>query len=257
MSRRRPNRVGDARHIPTVIVRSRALLGLLIPLASAGLFVRLGLWQHSRHLERATFNAALEARLREAPVPFDSLASAAGAEWRQVRVRGRFRYDLEQVHGGRTNAGSPGVHLLTPLERPGNDTLVMVTRGWVYSPDAAAVQLERWREAESASITGYVTILPDTAESATTAGRPLRSLGRRELAARVGAPVATLHVVMTSDSIARVDSVPRRLALPVPDAGPHFSYMLQWFAFAAIAVIGGIVLFLRSAPSIVRPGAPE
>jgi cytochrome oxidase assembly protein ShyY1 len=65
----------------------------------------------------------------------------------------------------------------------------------------------------------------------------------------VGAPVAVAHVVMTSDSIARADSVPRRLALPVPDGGPHFSYMLQWFAFAAIAVVGGILLFRRSGPA--------
>jgi surfeit locus 1 family protein len=227
-------------------VRVRPLLGLLIPLACGVAFVRLGLWQRARHAERAAFNAALEERLRAPAIAFDSLPAGAEAAWRQVSLHGRFRYDLEQVLGGRTNAGSPGVHLLTPLERVGNDTLVIVTRGWVYSPDAGAVDLGRWHEGDSVTISGYVTVLPDTAELAAVAGRPLRALGRLELSSRTGAPVAPLQVVMTSDSVARADSVPRRLALPVVDAGPHFSYMMQWFAFAAIAVIGGLALFVRS-----------
>lgn len=226
-------------------MRTRHLLGLLIPLAFAAVFVRLGLWQRARHLERARFNAELEARLAAPPVPFDSLPASGPVEWRRVRLDGRFRYDLEQVLGGRTNGGSPGVHLVTPLQRAGTDTLVTVTRGWVYSPDAGAVELPRWREADSVVLTGYVTALPDTAELAAPAGRPLRALGRRELAVRTGAPVSRLHVVMTSDSTARADSVPRRLTLPAVDAGPHLSYMVQWFAFATIAVVGGIALFAR------------
>jgi cytochrome oxidase assembly protein ShyY1 len=33
--------------------------------------------------------------------------------------------------------------------------------------------------------------------------------------------------------------------LPMVDAGPHFSYMLQWFAFATIALVGGVILTRR------------
>jgi surfeit locus 1 family protein len=231
------------------IVRPRALLGLLIPLACAALFIRLGVWQLERHLMRKAFNAGFAARLVADPVAFDSLGDPFSAEWRRVSLSGRFRYDLEQVQAGRTNGGSPGVHLLTPLERPGNDTLVIVTRGWVYSPDAGAADLARWREADTVSITGYVLTLPDDSTNVPPAGRPLRTLDRGPLAARVGAPIAEFQVVMTSDSTARADSVPRRLALPVVDTGPHFSYMLQWFAFALVAIIGGIALFLRARES--------
>jgi surfeit locus 1 family protein len=226
-------------------VRVRALLGLLIPLAFAALFVMLGLWQLERHLMRATFNGAFASRLTSAPIPFDSIGDPFAAEWRRVSLSGRFRYDLEQVHAGRTNAGSPGIHLLTPLERPGNDTLVMVTRGWVYSPNAGNVDLARWREADSVTLTGYVLTLPDDSANVPPADRPLRTLDRRPLSARVGAPISEFQVVMTSDSIARIDSVPRRLALPVMDGGPHFSYMIQWFAFALVAIVGGIALFVR------------
>lgn len=211
----------------------------------------LGFWQLRRHDARAELNAPLAARLVEAPVPFREIpADTAGQRWRRVTLTGRFRYDLEQVQASRTNAGSPGVHLLTPLERTGTDTLVVITRGWVYSPDAASADLARWREGDDVTLTGYVLPLAadgpaaPVGDSATVP--PLRAVHRAALEARLGAPVAPVLVVMTSDSAARADSVPRRLALPAVDAGPHRSYALQWFAFALIAVVGGVALYRRS-----------
>ena len=74
----------------------------------------------------------------------------------------------------------------------------------------------------------------------------MRAVNQAALRTRVGAPVAAVQVVMTSDSAARSDAVPRRLPLPVVDAGSHKSYAIQWFSFAAIAVAGGLLLFRRS-----------
>jgi cytochrome oxidase assembly protein ShyY1 len=44
-------------------------------------------------------------------------------------------------------------------------------------------------------------------------------------------------------------ATPANLAVvPLPEltGGPHLSYAVQWFSFAAIAVVGSVVLFLRS-----------
>jgi surfeit locus 1 family protein len=240
----------------------RRLLGLTIPLACAALFVSLGFWQLRRHEARAALNAPLAARLMEAPVPFREIpADTAGQRWRRVTLTGRFRYDLEQVQASRTNAGSPGVHLLTPLERAGTDTLVVITRGWVYSPDAASVELARWREEDEVTLTGYVLPLaadgpaaPVSEPGAAATVPPLRAMHRAALEDRLGAPVTPVLVVMTSDSAARADSVPRRLALPAVDAGPHRSYALQWFAFALIAVVGGVALYRRSIVAAASAG---
>lgn len=229
-------------------MRFRTLLALLIPLACAALFVRLGVWQLSRHRERAALNADLAAQLDRPPRPFDLvLADSANGSWARVSLSGRFRYDLEQIQAGRSSEGSPGVHLLTPLERPGTDTLVLVTRGWVYSPDAASAELPRWREGDSVAITGYLLRLPEDGPPAPAdSSKPLRVLTRQAVAARFGAPVAPFYVVMTSDSLARADSVPRRLPLPTIDGGPHRSYAIQWFSFALIAIVGGVLLYRRS-----------
>lgn len=101
---------------------------------------------------------------------------------------------------------------------------------------------------------GYLLPLLDSGPPAPTErSAPLRSLNRAALESRIQRPVAPVLLVMTSDSAARADSVPRRLEPPVLDNGPHRSYAIQWFSFALIALIGGIVLFRRSA--VVRPGA--
>ncbi len=226
-------------------MRARTLFSLLIPLAAAGVFLRLGVWQYGKHRDRVAVNVSLADRLTQPAAPFASLPrDTLESRWRRVTLTGRFRYDLEQVQAGRTSQGSPGVHLLTPLEREGADTLVIVARGWVYSPDAAGVELSRWREDAQVSLEGYA--LPLAPEGTPPpAGRPFRTLDQRSLSARTGRPVAALMVVMTSDSSARADSVPRRLPPPVLDAGPYGSYAIQWFAFALIAVAGGLLLFRR------------
>lgn len=230
-------------------MRLRPLFGLLIPLACAGLFVRLGLWQLSRHRERAAFNAVLSERLVRPPEPLGrvSMADTAAVRGRRVTVSGRFRYDLEQVAAGRVSNGSPGVHLLTPLEQPGSDTLLIVVRGWVYSPDAATIEPRRWREKDSVNVSGYLIPIPagETPVSRRQGG-PIRRVTLGALRDRVGVPIQPAQLVMTSDSLPRADSVPRRLPPPTIDAGPHWSYMWQWFAFAAVAVLGGVALFRRT-----------
>lgn len=239
-------------------MRLRPVLGLLIPLVCAGLFVRLGLWQLSRHRERAAFNAVLSARLTRPPVPLDrvSMTDTAAVRGQRVVVTGRFRYDLEQVAAGRVSNGSPGVHLLTPLEMPGSDTLLVVVRGWVYSPDAATIESRRWREKESVSVSGYLIPIPGGEPVATDdPSRPIRRVTAQALRARIGAPILAAQLVMTSDSLDRADSVPRRLPLPTIDPGPHWSYMWQWFAFAVVSVVGGLVLFRRTR-SRERSGTP-
>ncbi len=226
----------------------RRLLGLLIPLAFAALFVRLGVWQVSRHRERAEYNARVRGRLAVDPVAFAVVPRDTGlVRGQRVSVSGRFRYDLEQVWAGRAFEGKPGVYLVTPLERAGSDTLVAVIRGFVTSPDAAEVERPRWREADTVTLSGYA--LPLAADGAMPPDdtlRPLRQLNVRALAVRTGRPVAPALVVMTSDSAFRADSVPRRLGPPSLVAGNHRSYAIQWFSFALIAVVGAVLLHRRN-----------
>lgn len=235
-------------------MRPRIVLSLLVPLGCAALFARLGVWQLSRLAERRAFNATLAARLQAPPTEITTLpADTALGHYRRVSAHGVFLYDREVVHAGRTRQGSPGVNLLTPLRVAGRDTVVMVNRGWAYSPDAATIEAPHWREADSASVAGFAETFAGTertggSPAAERSPRAMRvhALDHAAIERAVGLPVSPYVLVQTSDSAVHGDSVPARLTLPVLDEGPHQSYAIQWFSFAAIAIAGGFALFFRS-----------
>jgi surfeit locus 1 family protein len=212
---------------------------------AAALFVRLGFWQITRLHERRAHNAVVGARQRSAPATLSALPpDTAGAHYRLASVIGRFDYDHELVLTNRTRRGSPGVDLLTPVRLPGSDTVVIVDRGWVYAPDGSTVDRSRWREGDSARVGGYVELYtPDNGATPLAKDpRIVRHASRREIAARLPFPVAPYLVVQVGDT--GTATHPARRELPVLDDGPHRSYAVQWFCFAAIA-IGGAVAVVR------------
>lgn len=216
------------------------------------LFVRLGVWQLDRRDERRVANARVMAQLRRAPVPIIELVTAADAVHRRASVAGAPDFENEIVVTGRSRSGSPGVHILTPVRVPGEDTAVLVNRGWVYSADAASVDLDRWREMRS-SFTGFTLRLTDAEPAGMTPrGRAVRHLARSGIGRLLPYPVHGLYLVAQDSAVG--DSVPVRLDTPLPSDGPHLSYAIQWFAFAAIALIGAAAV-VRRAKSTTRDGA--
>ena len=223
----------------------RLLLTLAVPLVLAAVFARLGFWQLARRNERLALNATLISRADSAPQPLlDLTTDTAQGHYRRVTAAGVYDYAHELVYAGRTRNGSPGVDVLTPLRVAGRDTLVLVNRGWVYSPDARAVQYSRWRERDSASVAGYAeTFVGRPGQpAASDSGRMVRALNRSTVERIAGRPVAPYVLIQTSDSVLHADSVPVRREVPVLDAGPHGSYAIQWFGFAIIAIVGGGLL---------------
>ena len=217
-----------------------ALAGL-----AAILFVRLGLWQLARLHEKVRRNAAIASQQQARTVQFASLPrDTAAAQYRRATATGVFDYANELVLSNRTHQGAPGVELVTPMRLPGSDTAVLVDRGWVYSPDGASVDRSRWREADSATVTAYVQQYAPDAD-ATTPGRDprvVRRISRREVSQRVPYPLAPYYLIQTGDT---ASSHPVRREMPVLDEGPHRSYAIQWFFFAATALVGALAVIWR------------
>jgi surfeit locus 1 family protein len=212
-------------------VKPRIIAFLVLSGALSALFVRLGTWQLDRRLERRAQNDSTRAAL--------TFGTVAGTpDW-----------DNEFVVTGRSRNGSPGVHIYTPVRRSGDSGAVtLVNRGWVYAADAATADLTRWRE-PTTSFTGYVQTIP-RGPTLNAKGRGLRPLVRDGVQKLVPYPVDTQYVV--AQNTVAGDATPIRLDLPDLTEGPHFSYAIQWFCFAAIALGGAIVVFLRSR----RPETP-
>lgn len=224
----------------------RTLLFCALAVGAAALFVRLGLWQLSRLHERRAHNAVVAAQRLDAPVEFGALPrDTVAAHYRAAHLEGTYDYAHELVLASRTRQGSPGVEILTPVRVAGSDTAVLVDRGWVYSPDGASVDLSRWREADSATVQGWVeTYMPDDGVTTSVFGpRVVRRTSRSEIAAKVPYPVAPYFLIATSDSAGR--DHPVRREAPVLDEGPHRGYAIQWFSFALIAIGGAAAVVFR------------
>jgi surfeit locus 1 family protein len=212
---------------------------------AAFLFIRLGFWQLARLHAKVQRNVTIAAQQRMATVQFDSLPrDTAAAHYRRASASGVFDYDAELVAAGRTYQGSPGAELITPLRLPGSDTVVLVDRGWVYSPDGSSVDRARWRELDSVTVTGYVEqYAPDAAKTSVARDpRIVRRITRRDVSSRISSPLAPYYLVQTGDT---ASSHPVRREMPVLDEGPHRGYAIQWFAFAAIALTGAVAVVWR------------
>lgn len=209
-----------------------AVLGLV----AAAVCLRLGVWQLDRRAERLAWNAGVERRMASPAITVMSGIPEVPAEslaFRRARAEGRFAFEDQVVVRNRTHRGVPGVHVLTPLRFP-DGTAVLVNRGWTYAPDAATADLDAVAEPTEAAVEGVFeppdrrAVVPDSLP----VEYPLFPLVLRRLSPAPGGPEALLPAV-----------------LPALDAGPHLSYAVQWFVFATIAAVGGVILS-------VRPGRP-
>jgi len=222
--------------------RDRVRVGTFVALAVvlAAVFIRLGFWQLARLEQRRARNAHIASRLAEPVRAFD--ASRDSASFSRVTLTGTPDYQNEIVLTGRSRNGSPGVHILTPVQRPNTDTAVVVLRGWVYAPDAASADLSRWHEARS-EFHGYVMQLPPSTTAHSGSGRKLRALSLPAVRGLLPYPVSAQYVV-SQDTAS--DRTPARLAAPALDDGPHLSYAIQWFSFAMIAIVGAAIVAFRA-----------
>ena len=251
------------------MTRTRIILLGITAVAIAGVCIRLGLWQLDRLRERRADNARIAAGIAAAPVEMEAAGrDSTRSRALRVRVRGTYDFANEIVLINRSREGAPGVNILTPVRRDGGDTAVLVNRGWVYAPDGATVDLARWREPEEAGGIAYVSWMPapGSASPADAGGTPSSNaparrtarLDRTVIAGMIPYPIAPYQLVLLDveamndagaayggagagpfGTAAPADPTrPIRIPLPALDEGPHQSYAIQWFAFAAIALVG-------------------
>ncbi|HYL21533.1 MAG TPA: SURF1 family protein [Gemmatimonadales bacterium] len=208
-----------------------ALVGALLVAAAC---VRLGVWQLDRLHERRARNVAVLALRTEPPIAVSAALSADSARDRRLTARGTYDYTRERLWYARSYEGVPGVDLVTPLRLP-DGVAVLVDRGWAPSPDAYHVDHGAYREGDSAVVFGLGMLAP-------------RARGDVDpVALRDSLPYPLLPFVIQqlppSSALSR-PLPPGLLRWPAPELsdGPHLSYVIQWFSFAVIIVVGSFAL---------------
>ena len=259
---------------PRFWLRPKWVVGHVLVVALVLTFVSLGLWQLRRHDERQSRNADIVARsaVPAAPVgelvpPGVQLGDVEELEHRQVVATGTYDPEGEVLIRPRSLDGVSGWHVVTPLVLD-DGRAVLVTRG--FAPLAEDPEVARRAAAPpegEVMVTGLV--FPSQERTGIGPTDPdegtLRELARvdiRRIDQQYGGDLLPVHVqLLTQDPPLDPTGFPQQLPLPATDDGPHLSYAVQWFLFAAVGLVGWPVLLRRTADEERRgprpQGAPE
>ena len=210
-------------------------------------FVALGNWQSrradaKRELARELDEAARATPLELAAGPLDPAALVH----RHVVARGSFVAEGTVLLANRLRHGRSGYEVVTPLKLGDSGWHVLVNRGWVAAP-ASPGEIAARTPGGTQAIDG---IALERLSHALEAGAPSRGAIRQNLdiaafAAETGLPLEPLVIEQHSDT---GDGLLRDW--PRADLGieKNESYALQWYSFAALAILLAVVLSFRRAP---------
>jgi surfeit locus 1 family protein len=213
----------------------RDVLGIGLALVVAATCVRLGFWQISRLHQRLARNAATRAGWALPSLDITSTTPLDSVRNRRVHVRGVYDFDHQRLWRPHMLDEAPGVDLVTPLKLT-DGVAVLVDRGWVASADAYHVDERAYREPDSAVVVGLAFAAPRTRGDVDPA----------KLKDSVPYAVLPFVVQQLPESVAVAPAgSPRRLPPPELTNGPHLSYVIQWFSFAVIILVGSVALFRR------------
>lgn len=239
-------------------MRPRTLVAALAVVAVASVCVRLGFWQISRWHEKQALNGTMRHALEEPAIPLaGQLPPLDSLLHRRVEVRGTFDLAHQVLLSARSNAGAPGVHVVTPLRLSDRPLAILVDRGWLYSPDAATARPQDFPELGELTIVGVAE--PARRGAGGAALRAIPADSARVYSARwidldslrTRIPYALAPFTLRQLPGSGVPENPRRLA-PLPfDESMHVSYAVQWFLFAAI-LIGGSLALAQSRRTLAR-----
>jgi surfeit locus 1 family protein len=204
-------------------------------------FIRLGFWQWARGAARQAQWTEFSRGADEA-VALDARGVDTVPRFQRVTVVGEFDPEHQFLLDNRTHDGRAGYEVLTPLNRP-DGRIALVDRGWVpftgsrnKLPDVAL------RSHGAVQVTGRADDLP-------SAGL---ALGRSAPTLDGGWPKVTSYPSMSELSAALARPLEPRIVLldarapngyvrdwQPPGMQPirHWSYAIQWWAFAVVTLI--------------------
>jgi surfeit locus 1 family protein len=212
-------------------------------------FVNLGRWQWNKGNLRAQ-QAAQFARGTGIAEPLAGRALEQVPRFQRVSVTGRFDPAHQFLLDNRTNKGRAGYEVLTPLSREGHDT-ILVNRGWVpftgFRDKLPDVSFAGDRKVE---ITGRVDELPveglASGHAAPDEKAPWPKVtsypASMELAQALGQHVERRIVLLDANA---PDGYVRNWQPPGLTADRHWSYGVQWYAFAVLAIVLWLIMGFR------------
>jgi surfeit locus 1 family protein len=217
----------------------------VVALVLCALFVRLGAWQWHKGMQREEQWARF-ARGADRVLDLDAREPAGAALFQRVRVTGRLDGAHQFLLDNRTYRGRAGYEVLTPLRRAAAPAL-LIDRGWVPFAGSRGRLPDVTVRADALTLTGRLADLPS----------PGLASGRAAPEARAPWPKVTSYPSLAELGAALGEPLGSRILLLDPgepqgfvcDWHPpglaplrHFSYAIQWWIFASLALLGWALL---------------
>jgi surfeit locus 1 family protein len=206
-------------------------------------FISLGQWQSRRADAKRATALELERAEREAPLELAPGAlDTAALVHKRVAARGVFIADRTVLLANRLRRGQPGYEVVTPLRLRQSQWHVLVNRGWLAAVRGAPPEV-RTPGGEQRIVGIALERLPHALEAGPASGGNVRqNVDIAAFAAETGLQLGPLVIEQHSsadDGLAR--------DWPRVDLGieRNESYALQWYSFAALALVLGIVMSFR------------
>jgi len=230
-----------------MFLRGRWLVGLVLVIATSAAFVMLGFWQYGRHQDK--LEAKREAReAYAAPAPDISQGTASAGE--RVSVTGTYDVAGEVLLRNRARGGTLGYDVVTPLRVAGGPA-VLVDRGWVARAgiERRLDQLETPRGVVEVRGTLSETraLEPDDRVEERAARSTLPRVDTAYIADALGYPVRDQWVTAQWQDPAPSEDAPALPEPPDDDDVNHLGYAIQWFALAAIPLVGWPIVLAKRA----------
>ncbi len=217
---------------------------LVLTVVGCALFTSLGFWQWGRGVHRQLDWAAFELAAKSPPQPVKGARLDSLPRHTRVRVEGRYDAMHQFLLDNITRDGRSGYEILTPFQMTDGTTL-LVDRGWVaftgYRDRLPDVSVPAGQEGDL-TLEGQLANLPVSglasgrvppASDATwpkVTGFPRNA----DLAAALGRPVAM-----------PVLAVGAELKPPGFEPARNYSYAIQWWSFAGLALLLFVFLNLE------------
>lgn len=247
----------------------RWIAGHALLVVGVSFFVWAGFWQVSRYSEARAVRDLGAQRVEAPAVPLSDVPAVASttaladdpATYRRVRVTGTYLEGREVATAPRSRDGRPGNLLLTPLEPADGGPAVLVERGWVPFDRDGVLTAPAAPPDGTVVVEGVLLPVenPGSDEAFNDAGL-VTTINPTAIEDDLGLDLRPRALRLLSQQPAQTGLLPVAGEPPVFDLGNHVSYAVQWFAFAAVALVGYPVLVRRTAreradePELVRQG---
>jgi surfeit locus 1 family protein len=224
-------------------------LPTLAMLGVVALTVAAGNWQWGRALEKDALAAQFAASAREPPV--DLVAAETDPirlRYRTVRITGEYDAAHQLFVDNKVHAGRAGFEVVVPLKLAMSNRYVLVDRGWIAQGSMRTELPHARPPAGTVTVVGRANLPPQRyleLKIAGNRGALWQNLDIPRIAAATGLDLMPI-VVEQAGADGPADGLIRDRAAPDLGADRNRGYMLQWYSFAALAVVLWLALNWRS-----------